>query len=242
MTRALLAAAVLVAAAGCTSPPPPYDYRPYLDHMPRSILVIPPLNESLEVDAPYSFLSTITKPIAERGYYVFPVAVVAELMKENGLPTPGEMHQVQPAKLHEVFGADAVLYVTIKDWGTEYRVFDSNTVVSVTARLVDLRTGEEFWASAARAEKSSAEGQDNAIAMLVAAVVKQVASSMADYAHNLAPAVSGALVVNAHHGMLLGPYHRGYKSDQAKRRAAAAGLPPPAAADEAEAETADEPR
>ena len=41
------------------------DYGPYLSHMPKSVLVLPPLNESTHVTAPDAFLSTITAPLAE---------------------------------------------------------------------------------------------------------------------------------------------------------------------------------
>ena len=39
-----------------------------------------------------------------------------EFMKQNGMPTPGEMHQIAPQKLHRVFGADAILYLVIEKW------------------------------------------------------------------------------------------------------------------------------
>ena len=64
----------LILLEGCRAP---HDYSAYLDHMPRSILVLPPLNNSLEPVAPYIYLSTVTRPLAERGYYVFPVAVIS---------------------------------------------------------------------------------------------------------------------------------------------------------------------
>jgi hypothetical protein len=114
-------------AAGCASQP--RDYASYRAHLPRSVLVLPPLNQSVEVDAPYRYLSTISRPLAEAGYYVFPVAVVDGVMKENGLPTPGEMHAVSLEKIREVFGADAVLYVTIEDYGQKYLIVLSGTVV-----------------------------------------------------------------------------------------------------------------
>ena len=88
---------LLILGALCLAPmlsscvTPPYDYGPYLEHLPHSILVIPPLNTSPEVNAPYSYLSTVTLPHAERGYYIFPVAVVDAFLKENGMPTPGEI-------------------------------------------------------------------------------------------------------------------------------------------------------
>ncbi len=77
---------VILILQGCaTTTTPPFDYGAYVQHMPASILVIPPRNESVEVMAPYIYLSTITRPLAERGYYVFPVAVIEKLMKENGI-------------------------------------------------------------------------------------------------------------------------------------------------------------
>ena len=42
---------------------PPHDYSAYLDHMPRSILVLPPVNESTAVMAPYIYLATVTRPL-----------------------------------------------------------------------------------------------------------------------------------------------------------------------------------
>ena len=69
----------------------------------------------------------MSRPLVEAGYYVFPVAVVDAFMKENGLPTAGEMHGVSLAKLREVLGADAVLYAVIENWGQKYRVISSDT-------------------------------------------------------------------------------------------------------------------
>jgi hypothetical protein len=56
-------------------------------HPPRSILMLPPLNESTAVEATWGYLSTVTQPLAERGFYVFPVAVIDQFLKENGLPS-----------------------------------------------------------------------------------------------------------------------------------------------------------
>lgn len=79
---------LVLAVGGCASTPQPHDYGGYRSHMPRSVLVLPPTNDSIEVGASYVYLSTITRPLAEAGYYVFPVAVVDNFMKQTGLPTP----------------------------------------------------------------------------------------------------------------------------------------------------------
>ena len=176
MNRALAligAAATLLALSACSSAKT-FDYGPYLDHMPQSILVLPPLNESPEVDAPYSCLATVTYPLAERGYYVFPVAVVDEMLKQNGCPTPGEMHQASIQKLGEVFGADAVLYLTVKQWGTKYQVLNSNTTVEVVGRLVDVRTGMQLWGGSGIAVHDSVSGQNSIVGMLAGALVNQL--------------------------------------------------------------------
>ena len=127
-------------AAGCSTTP--YDYTALQASKPRSILVLPPRNNTVEVIAPYIFLSTISKPLAEKGYYVFPVSVIDNFLKENGMPTPDEMNSVPLDQLHKHTGADAVLYVQINDWGQKYQVLSSQTVVDSHMKLVDARTGE----------------------------------------------------------------------------------------------------
>ena len=210
--RRSVAAALLAAASGCAVRPPP-DYSRYRAHLPRSILVLPPLNETTDVTAPYDYLATISRPLAEAGYYVFPVAVIDAFLKENGLPTAGEMHAVTLAKVHEVVGADAVLYVTIEDWGQKYRIISSDTVVKGRAHLVDVANGETLWDGVIFAQQSSSAGQTDPFAMLLAALITQVVSSATDPAHNLARTANGTMVFDGDRGLLLGPRHPGSASD-----------------------------
>lgn len=133
-----------------------YDYSAFRQSKPASILVLPPLNLSPDVRAPYSMMATVTLPLAEAGYYVFPVALVDQTFRENGMTNPGEAHDAPPAKLAEVFGADAVLYITVDEYGAKYMLFDSQVIVSASARLVDLRNGQLLWEG--KASASNAEG------------------------------------------------------------------------------------
>ena len=144
LARAIGYAAAVMLAGGCVTAQP-YDYTNYRLHPPRSIVVLPPLNQSTAVEATYGYLTTVTRPLAERGYYVFPIAVVDQFLKENGLPSAGEMHQVPIEKLAEILGADAVLFITVEQYGTKYLVIDSVTSVAARARLVDTRTGLVLW-------------------------------------------------------------------------------------------------
>src|SRR5277367_3202624 len=130
----------LLALTGCVTSKP-YDYTNFHAHPPRSIVVLPPLNQSTDIKGTYSYLSTVTRPLAEMGYYVFPVAEVDELMKENGLPTPYEMQQAPLDKIGQIIGADSVLYVTLRQYGTKYEVISSVTTVTADAKLVDVKSG-----------------------------------------------------------------------------------------------------
>jgi hypothetical protein len=99
----------------------------------------------------------VTKPLSEAGYYVMPVAMVAEAFKENGLTQPSDMHATSPEKLREIFGADAALYITMTKFGVSYAVVNSETMAQVQGKLVDPKTGATLWQGAAQA--SSVEGE-----------------------------------------------------------------------------------
>ena len=209
LSRAVLV--LLVAAtAGCTAQQK--DYTRFRERAPRSILVLPPMNETVEVNAPYSYLATISAPLAECGYYVFPVAVIDAFMKDNGLPTPGEMHAVPVAKLREVFGADAVLYVTIEEYGQKYQVLSSTTVAEARAQLVDAETGETLWQGKAVGREASG-GSGNIFADMIVAGIEQAVESSSDEAHDLSRRANYVMVFDEDGGLLRGPYHPQAASD-----------------------------
>jgi len=198
-------------ALACNAPQP-YDYSAYRAHMPRSILVLPPRNESLDVNATYSYLSTITMPLGEAGYYVFPVAVIDQFLKDNGMPTPDEMHSASLAKIREIIGADAVLYITIEQWGQKYQVIQSTTIVSARASLVDAATGTKLWEGNIALSEGSGGGGDP-IAMLIAAAIEQVVDTSTDRVHDVARQANMAVTIDPEHGLLPGPRSPKFASD-----------------------------
>lgn len=187
---------------GCVTVPPK-DYTEFRKSNPRSILVLPPLNESTDVGASYSLLTTTTRPLAELGYYVMPVAVVDQFLKENGMTLPGEMHQAPMNKLHEVFGADAVMYITIQQFGSKYQVFSANTVVQAKGKLVDCRSGVTIWEGHVQAVANGQSG-------LLEAIVTQILNKLTDQAHMVATMASYQLFVTPTQGLLKGPRHPDY--------------------------------
>lgn len=205
----------LLVLGGCVSPKT-VDYSAYKQSRPKTILVLPPLNNSPDVKASYSLLSQVTYPLAEAGYYVLPITLVDETFRQNGLTTPADIHQAPANKLQEIFGADAALYITVSEYGTRYMVISSETVVTASAKLVDLKTGTTLWTGTARA--SSEEGGNNGggglIGMLITAAVKQIVNSSTDAGHPIAGITSARLLSAGHPaGLLYGPRSPKYGTD-----------------------------
>lgn len=215
LSQLIVGACVLALFAGCAERKT-IDYSAYKQSRPKSILILPPLNESPDVKATYSMLSQVTYPLAEAGYYVMPVALVDETFRQNGMTTPADIHQLPTTKLHQIFGADAGLYVTVSDYGTRYMVISSATIVTANAKLVDLKTGATLWTGSATA--SSEEGRQNQgglIGMLVAAAINQIISSVQDDAGYPIAAMTSARLLSPYPngGILYGPRSPKYGTD-----------------------------
>ncbi|MGH1449514.1 MAG: DUF799 domain-containing protein [Pseudomonadaceae bacterium] len=193
---------------GCVTTTP-YDYSAFKASDPRSILVLPPVNQTLDVAASYSFLTHVSMPLAESGYYVFPVGVVEETFRENGLTDPDEIHTLPLERLNEVFGADSVMYIKITQYGTSYQLIASDTRVTADATLVDGRTGDLLWkgqATASSTEQSNNNG-GGLVGMLVVALVEQVINSTTDRSYQIAGLTSGRLLSSGMPNGIL-PGHR----------------------------------
>lgn len=218
----LLACALLVSAwlAGCAAPRGGPDMSAFRAARPASILVLPPLNESPEVNAPVSFLAQASLPLGESGYYVVPVGVMMEAFHQNGLSNTPDIHDVSHQKLRQIFGADAALYITVTQYGVQYTLLRSEARVTAHARLVDLRSGATLWAGSATASNDEGGGsnQGGLIGALVTAVVKQVINSVSDASHPVAGVAANRLLWAGRRGAILwGPHSPQYGKDGEER-------------------------
>jgi len=112
---------------------------------PTSILVVPVVNESVEVTASDYFLSTVSIPLAERGYYVFPVNLVKRMLEDEGLSDATLVHNAPPQKVCGLFGSDAILYVKIKEWNAKYMLLSTVVNVQLAYAIKNCKTGETLW-------------------------------------------------------------------------------------------------
>lgn len=203
----LLTSSLLAFLAGCATNG--RDLSNFYAHRPRSIVVVPVVNESTEVTAPTVFMTTITTPLAERGYYVFPVYLTGLYLQDIGLSEAGLVHQLAPQRFFELFGADAVLLVTIKDWSTKYLVLASSVVVEMEYILKDTRTGAVLW------ETSEGYHQDSGGGDLVSMAVNAAINALVTDYRPLAQQANNQVFLPPK-GIPAGPYHPEYEKDRAR--------------------------
>lgn len=210
MMNKLMRAGIVALAAlltGCVAPPQKnVDYTAFRESKPASILVLPPLNTSVDVAATAAVLAQATQPLAESGYYVIPVGVMEETFKQNGLTSPDDIHELPAVKLREIFGADAALYMTVKQYGSSYAVLASSVTVSIDAELLDLRNGATLWSGTKQVVHANNNSGGGLIGMLVQAVVDQVVNNLTDRSYSVAGMTNNMLLsAGTPGGILYGP-------------------------------------
>ncbi len=181
------------------------DRSVYMANVPASILVLPPVNESPDTRATNSFWSTVTPPLAEAGYYVFPVTVVDTMLKENGVTNGFDAQNIPLNKLKEIFGADAALYLKVKKYGSKYQIIDTTAEVEVEAKLVSLNTGALLWQGKESSERSN--DSDTLTGLLITALIEQISNQVGDAGYDVSKSVSSKLfrVDERNKGLMYGP-------------------------------------
>ena len=182
------------------------------DQKPRSILILPPMNESTDTEAKDYYMTTVEMPFAMMGYYTFPVEMVSDIMKQEGVYDTEVLYNMPLDKFYEYFGADTVLFTKIKKWDISYAVVASSLTVVIESKIVSTKTSEELWTymGAVVVDLSGGNGGGGGIAGLIAsAIVTAINTAAADY-------VKYAHVVNSRiiHTLPAGPYSLIYLKDQ----------------------------
>jgi hypothetical protein len=193
--------------AGCASNVEYKDYTAFRADNPRSILVVPALNNTVSVEAPDFFHSTVSRPFAERGYYVFPANMMKRLLEEEGLADAGLVHSADPTRLGRLFECGAILYIVIDRWESQYAVLVTTTNVEFTYTLKSCRTGETLWEhNVARTYTPDSSSSGNAIADLIIMAATAAIERAAPNYIPLAQQANAAAAITPGFGLPAGPY------------------------------------
>lgn len=91
-------------------------YEKMYQEKPISILVMPPINNTTNVEAKELLYTSISTPLIEAGYYVFSPHLSLELLKAESAYDAELFIEKDLAPFAKVFGADAVVFTQIDEW------------------------------------------------------------------------------------------------------------------------------
>jgi hypothetical protein len=201
---------VFIVGAGCVHQPDMNKQEKFLSAAPRSILVVPIVNNSVEVTAADYMLSTVTIPFAERGYYIFPVNLVKRVLEDDGLADSSMVHKAPASKLAALFGADAVLYINVEQWDAKYALLTTIVTVSVKYQIRDGKTDAIIWENNQRMvydPNKTGGSSGNPVADLVVMLVKAaMTKALPQYVPLARQANSMAVMTYPGPGLPIGPY------------------------------------
>jgi hypothetical protein len=149
MNKLIIALVTLTFFAGCASNqwqtkmeafPAMYD-----DRQPLTIVVVPAINNTTAANASSYFNVTITEPISNQGYYPMPVEIVRDIFLKEGVVDSTMIKGMPTSIFKKNFGADAVLFVTISKWDTNYAVLAANVSVGMEYVMLSTTTNEILW-------------------------------------------------------------------------------------------------
>jgi hypothetical protein len=112
---------------------------------PISIIVVPAVNNTTAAEAPEYYSTTIAEPLTRMGYYVLPIEVTNRLIQEQGIVDGAQLANVDTALFRTMYGADAVLFVSINQWDTSYYVIGGNVTVGIAYELISTTSKEVLW-------------------------------------------------------------------------------------------------
>ena len=118
------------------------------EERPVTLLVMPPINNTANVNAKELLYTSISRPLIEAGYYVIPPALAMDVLRQESA-YDAELFLDRPLRqFHDFFGADAVVFSVIEDWAkqgigirTKIRYFIRSTT---TDRVLFDRTCDLF--------------------------------------------------------------------------------------------------
>lgn len=115
----LILATLVLTSCGSTGLTRSSLYPKMYEEKPVTLLVMPPINNSANVDAKELLYTSISRPLAEAGYYVISPTLAMEILKQESA-YDAELFIDKPLKpFHDFFGADAVVFSVIDSWAKQ---------------------------------------------------------------------------------------------------------------------------
>lgn len=116
-------------------------------HPPRSIAVLPVLNETVSLKAPELLRPILFQRLSRKGYEVPGAESIDQKLLEKDIREAGQIHSMTPQELGRLLETDALLYSAVTEFNTTYLVIYASMTVGARLWLVDARSGNKIWES-----------------------------------------------------------------------------------------------
>lgn len=214
-TAIILIAAFILTGCAANIREPENNLLKIKEEAPLSILILPPMNESTAAEAKEHFATTLQEPLAFKGYYTFPYPITSEILKMEGIYDTELLNNLPVNKFKEYFGADAVLFTTIKKWDLQYLIFSSTLTIGIEYRLKSTKSNQTLWKknSQIKIDLSGQSSGDPISSLIINTIKTAVNSSVAEYTD-----YARQLNFQALSTLPPGRYFENYKEDNLKNR------------------------
>ena len=182
MKRILIicAAAMMLASCGMfNSVTRESQYAKMYEDMPVTILVMPPINNTSNVEAKDLLYTSISRPLAEAGYYVISPLLAMDVLKAESAYDAELFRDASLAPFKDYFGADAVVFSEINTWtkrgfgiDTNIRYFIKNTT---SGEIIFDRNCDLYL------DLQSNSGGNSALASLIDLAVSAISTAATDH-------------------------------------------------------------
>jgi len=181
MNKIISSIAIMIFLLGCESVPKITKQEAFpkmYENSPASILVVPAINKTTAANAGEFYATTIARPLSEAGFYVFSIPYVTQFLHREGIVDGEQIVNVPMDKFKEVFDADAVLFVTITGWDTNYYVAGGDVTVAAKFELKSTESSETLWKYNAKVIYNTSGNSGNIIADIISTAIT---TAMIDY-------------------------------------------------------------
>ncbi len=109
----------------------------------KTIMIMPPINRTVNVEAKEYLYSSLAKPLCEKGYYVMSPFLALETLKDQSAYDAELYINGNIKKLNEAFGADLALFTIIHRW--DKSALTNSVTIEVEYLLKSTTTGAELF-------------------------------------------------------------------------------------------------
>ncbi|MCM1520465.1 MAG: DUF799 domain-containing protein [Lachnoclostridium sp.] len=121
------------------------QYGAMYEYQPKTIVVMPPINQTNFAEAKDYFYTTMALPLIEKGYYVFSPYLTLEMFQTEGAYDSEMFIEGSLEQFKDVLNCDAVMFTRINKW--EKKALDGKIKVDIDYILKSTSTGEVLYTS-----------------------------------------------------------------------------------------------